>query len=218
MSFFGSLFGTDAAANDIKKAQQKNIVQSQQTQQQNNALYQPYTQSGSAAVGKQSDLLGLNGTGAQQGAYQDYSASPDFRVRFDNGLKALDRSALGKYGTGATGNGNVLKAITNYGQDQGQLGYNDYYSKLAGLGSQGLSAANGNANSNLGINSAITGAQTAIGNAGANAHLQEGGIMGGLIGLGTQLFAPGINSFAQNLFKPNPVATTSNSASAHYLY
>lgn len=210
MSFFGSLFGTDAAANDIKKAQQKNIVQSQQTQQQNNSLYQPYVQSGGQALNTQSNLLGLNGQGAQQTAYQNYSASPDFQVRFDNGLKALDRSALGKYGTGATGNGNVLKAITNYGQDQGQLGYNDYYSKLAGLGSQGLSAANGNASSNLGINSAITGAQTAIGNAGANAHLQEGGIMGGLLSAGTQLFAPGINNFASQLFKPNPVATTGN--------
>lgn len=218
MSFFGSLFGTDSAAKAIKNAQNKNIQQSQQTQQQNNTLFQPFVGAGTAAVGKQSDLLGLNGTGAQQGAYADYSASPDFQVRFDNGLKALDRSALGKYGTGATANGNVLKGITDYGQTQGALGYNDYYSKLAGLGSQGLSAASGNASSNLGINSAITGANTAIGNAQANADLQNGGILGGILSLGTQLFAPGIQNFASNLFKPNPVATTSNSAPLHYLY
>lgn len=206
MSFFGSLFGTDKAAQAITDAQNKNIAQSQQTQQANNALYQPYVQSGNQALGVQSDLLGLNGQGAQQAAIGNYSMSPDYQVRYQTGLDALDRSNLGKYGS--LNNGNVLKATENYGQQQGALGYNDYYSKLAGLGTQGLTASNANANSNQNANTAITGANTAIGNAQANADLQNGSILGGILSLGTQLFAPGISSGLTSLFKPNPVATT----------
>lgn len=217
MSFFGSLFGTDSAAKAIKNAQNKNIQQSQQTQQQNNALYQPFVGAGTAAVNKQSDLLGLNGVPTQTQAFNDFQFSPDYQVRFDQGQSALERSALGKYGSGAAANGNVLKALDKYGADQGTQGYNDYYSKLSGLGSQGLTAAGGNASSNLGINSAITGANTAIGNAEANKDLQNGGILGGILSLGTQIFAPGIQNFASSLFKPNPVATT-NSGPMHYLY
>lgn len=216
MSFFGSLFGTDKAARAITDAQNKNIAQSQQTQQQNTALYQPYVNQGSAANTQIGNLLGFNGADAQQGAINSYSMSPDYQVRYQTGLDALDRSNLGKYGS--LNNGNVLKATENYGQQQGALGYNDYYNKLAGQQGVGLQATTGTANSNQNANTAITQANTAIGNADANAALQNGSILGGILSLGTQLFAPGISSGINSLFKPNPVATTSNSSSAHYLY
>lgn len=196
------MFGTDKAAQSITDAQNKNIAQSEQTQQQNNQLFQPYVSSGAAAVGKQGDLLGLNGTDAQTKAYGDFQFSPDYKVRLDQGLDALDRSNLGKYGS--LNNGNVLKSTVKYGEDMGTQGYNDYYSKLMGVGSQGLTASTANANSNQNASTAITGANTAIGNANANAALQDGSILSGIIGLGTQLFAPSVSS----LFKPNPVATT----------
>lgn len=203
MSFFGKLFGTDKAAQAITDANNKNITQTQQTQQQNNALFQPYVDAGTKATGVESDLLGLNGSGAQSTAYDNFQYAPDYRVRFDQGMDAVERSALGKYST--LNNGNVVKGIVKYGADQGTQGFNDYYTKLMGLGTTGAGAATANANSNQNANTAVTAANTSTGNANANAALQDGSILGGILSLGTQLFAPGIRSAF------NPVATTGQS-------
>lgn len=179
MSFFGSLFGTDDAAKAIKKSQQANIEQAQETQQQNNALYAPYVGQGTAANTTIGNLLGFNGAGNQQTAIGNYQMSPDYQVRYNQGIDALDRSALSKYGS--LNNGNVLKAITNYGQDQGQLAFGDYYNRLLGQQGVGLQGAQGTANSNLSASGQIQNANTAIGQGEANASLAQGSLlMGGL--------------------------------------
>lgn len=206
-NFFADLFGASDAANDIKRQQKNNINESNAAYSDISGLYAPYVQSGQQATGKINDLLGLNGTGAQTTAYNNYQASPDFQVRFDNGLKALDRSSIAKYGPGA--NGNVLKAITQYGQDQGQLGYNDYYNKLFGQQGVGFQGTQGTANARTNNASQVINANTNIGNAQANADLAGGNILGGILSLGTQLFAPGIRSAANSISNAfNPVATT----------
>ncbi len=181
MSFLGQLFGTDSAANKVRDAQKKNIAQAEQTRQQNNDLLAPYVNQGTQATNTIGSLLGFNGADAQTAAYNGYQMSPDYQVRYKTGLDALQRSALGKYGTLA--NGNILKSITQYGQDQGQLGYNDYYNKLTGQQGIGFQGTTANVNSNMGASSAIQNANTQIGQAGANADLAAGGML--MSGLGT---------------------------------
>lgn len=179
MSFFGSLFGTDKAADAIKSAQKKNIKEANSAYGDISSIYSPYVQQGTAATGTIGNLLGFNGSGAQQQAIGNYQMSPDYQVRYQTGLDALDRSALGKYNS--LNNGNVLKALTNYGQEQGQLGYNDYYNKLIGQQGVGLQGTTGTANARTGQSTSIQNANSAIGAGEANAALAEGSLlMGGI--------------------------------------
>lgn len=173
------MFGTDQAADAIKSSQKKNINEANAAYGDISNLYSPYVQQGGQATGTIGNLLGFNGQGAQQKAIGNYQMSPDYQVRFNTGLDAIDRSALGKYGT--LDNGNVLKAITNYGQDQGQLGYQNYYNELLGQQGVGLQGTTGTANARTGQSTSIQSANTQIGQGQANAALANGSLlMGGL--------------------------------------
>jgi len=132
----------------------------QQEAQRARAAASPWTSSGTSAVGKITNLLGL-GTLTQQGnddgiywvdptdakgvqsrALDDFTASPGYSFRLGEGIKALDRSAASR---GLLRSGAQMKAITDYGQGTASEEYGNYFNNLlkaAGMGGESTAAAN----------------------------------------------------------------------------
>ena len=211
MGFFSSLFGGDqakaaekAAKIQANTARENKLLGEQYTADSlagfDTALqealgmantagqaYQPYADVGNQALSQLSNLYGLNGQEAAQGAMQDFQTTPGYDFRMSQGVNALDRSASARGGlySGAAG-----KALTEYGQGVGSQEYGNYVGGLSGLMNTGFQGAQGlpnialgqgdliygnagnKANTRVGGLSAITGSNTQIGQA------QAGGVLG----------------------------------------
>ncbi len=154
---------------------------------QNEAKLSPWWQSGYEAQNVLSGLLGLghfvqdgqgyggvrlnngNWQGDQANAFSRFKESPDYQFRFDEGQRALDRSAASK---GMLLSGAQNKASQEYGGNLASQEYNNWFNKLAGMGGQGLSAANATVGSNLNTlaqGNAALGGQANAYQSGANA-------------------------------------------------
>jgi hypothetical protein len=202
----------------IQAAAYDRATQAQQQQfQQTRTDLAPYMGAGTAALGGQQTLLGLNGNDAQASAIEALKASPAFTSLFNTGNDAILQNAAA---TGGLRGGNAQSSLANFGSSllatviQNQLG------NLGGLSSLGESAAAGAANagqnsanaiSNLAVQQGNSAAgnvlgQTAIGNNtinGLQASLQK--LLAGKSALGsvsagsTQQLMPA----AQNLIANN---------------
>lgn len=135
---------------------------------------------------------------------------PGYQFRLNEGLKALERSAAAR---GGLQSGGTLKAIARYGQDyasneyqnaynRAYTQYNDAYSRfnadrdrrfnrLSSLANIGYGATEQGVNAGSSFGTALSGNQTALGNAIGAAHLARGqanqSVVGGLFSLGTGL-------------------------------
>jgi hypothetical protein len=163
-----SLLGANAAksaANTQANAQnQANQLQYQMFQQQQ-ALQEPWRQTGINALAK------LNSG--------DVSAmmDPGYAFRLSEGQKALDRQAAAR---GGLISGGALKAATKYGQDMGSQEYQNAFNRYATLAGYGQGATNtltnaaGNAGANIGAGITSAGAANAAGGVGAANALASG--------------------------------------------
>lgn len=98
----------------------------------------PYRETGYDALGALSDLF-LPGEG-EGGDAPDFSAfyeSPGYNFRFDEGVRALDRSASAK---GRLMSGGHERELTRYGQGFASGEYNNYVNRLAALAGIGQTA------------------------------------------------------------------------------
>lgn len=151
----------------------------------------PYKAAGESSLSQIMALLGLSGPEASQGALSKFVTSPGYGFAMDQGVQALDRSAAAKGGlySGAQG-----KALTTFGQGLANQEFGNYFDRLTGVSTRGQNAATdqsnialstgqskagallgtgqNKANTRLGALSAITGANTAQGDA------RAGGITG----------------------------------------
>lgn len=147
----------------------------------------PYAAAGEQSLSQIMNLLGLNGPDATSGALSKFVTSADYNFRVSEGQKALERSqnAGGQRFSGAAG-----KALVDYGQQAGSQEYGNYFDRLTGVATRGQNAATnlsdiaGNAaqskagamlgtgqnkaNTRLGGLNAVTGANTAMGDARAS--------------------------------------------------
>lgn len=160
---------------------------------QNEAKLSPWFASGVGASNVLSGLLGLghyesdgqgygglrldnsNWQGDQQNAFSKFQTSPDYNFRFDEGLKALDRSAASK---GMLLSGSQTKAAQSFGGNLASGEYNNWYNKLAGMSGQGQSAAGTIVDSNL----RATGMQNAALGGQANAYQNSANALANGIG------------------------------------
>ena len=152
----GAQAGGNMAANAANRAAQ--MQQEEATRAR--AAASPWTASGTAAVSKITNLLGLgsietnggnyntygwNPTGAkekQDAAFADFQTTPGYQFRMDEGSKALDRSAASR---GMLRSGAQQKALTAFGQGIASEEYGNYMGNLlsmSGLGNQAASSAN----------------------------------------------------------------------------
>lgn len=76
----------------------------------------------------------------QQEAFDAYYRSPDYLIAFDEGQKAIERSAAAR---GDLFSGNTLTAQTRYGQDYANTRYNQYANRLMSLAGAGQTSAHG---------------------------------------------------------------------------
>ncbi len=95
---------------------------------------QPWLVGGQQALGQQQNLLGLNGTAAQQTAYNNYTLSPGQQFLRDQGMKSVMANASA---TGGLGGGNVLAELNKQGIGWAAQDYNNYYNQLAGVSGTG---------------------------------------------------------------------------------
>lgn len=155
----GAQAGGNMAANAANRAAQ--MQQEEATRAR--AAVSPWQSSGTAAVSKITNLLGLgsietnggnyntygwdpaNAKEKQTKAFADFQTTPGYQFRMDEGMKALDRSAASR---GLLRSGAQQKAINTFGQGIASEEYNNYMGNLlavSGLGSQAASSGNATA-------------------------------------------------------------------------
>ena len=160
MSFLGALTGSDTGKATIKAANQnKDLIKGFQTTGNNiidtgeaksaGALnssiagFQPWVDSGKAANSMYDNALGLNGADGNTAATGAFQAGPGYQFALDQGLQAAERGASAG---GMLGSGNLLTALTEYGQGTANKEYGSWLDRLNGVSGQGLQAASGQAN------------------------------------------------------------------------
>jgi hypothetical protein len=165
---------------------------------------QPFQQAGTAAIGAQQDLLGLNGEEAQSTAFLNMENSPGQQFLRDRAQKNLLRNSSA---IGGLGGGRVRSALVEQGVGFAQQDLQNQFGRLGQLAGQGQNAAT--SIGQFGQNSAnnISNSMIAGGNArasgimnrnaafqntlsGITTGLTQGGIIGGT--------PPPNNGFATN--------------------
>lgn len=126
--------------------------------------YAPYTGAGSAAIGQEGDLAGLNGDPAQQASIDSLKASPLFTSLFDTGRDSI--LAAGS-ATGGLRGGNVNDALYKNGQQTLAQVIQQQLSTLGGIAGQGLTATGQLANFGAGTAAGVAGLDTQSGSANA---------------------------------------------------
>ena len=108
--------------------------------------YAPYSTSGVAAQGAQSDLLGLNGQPAADAAMAKVPGVTGLSVRAATGLARGGCRGGGE--AACCARGSTLKAEDTFAQGLADQDFQQYYTNLSGLAGGGLTAATGLLNAN----------------------------------------------------------------------
>lgn len=103
--------------------------------------YNPYIQSGNAALTRLMAGLGLGGD--QQAFTQAYQSLPGYQSGLDTGAKAVTSRLNAGPGIQS---GAAMKALQRYGSDYENQRSGDYLNRLASLGTQGLGATQSSVN------------------------------------------------------------------------
>lgn len=205
-----------AAAATQSAAAQQGIAAQQAALEQFRQTLSPFVNAGTGALTGQQNLLGLNGSGAQQTAISGLQSSPAYQALSQSGKDAILANASA---TGGLRGGNVQSALAQFQPALLAQLIQQQYSNLGGLTSLGENAAAGvgSAAMNTGSNvagllqqqgAATAGGQLAAGNAtanGFNSLLGLGGAVagfGGFSGLGNMFGG----SSASSLFPTNGAA------------
>ena len=85
----------------------------------------PWREAGGKAIGQLSDML--------KPGY-DYTASPGYQFRLNEGLKGVQNSAAAR---GILQSGGTLKGLTKYGQDYAANDFNDSFNRVASVAAGG---------------------------------------------------------------------------------
>lgn len=173
------LFGFGSAANKANKQLAKGRDALNAGYNDVSGMYSPYRQGGSQAYGMLSDLAGLNGAASGQAAMQNFTASPGYQFRLQEGVNALDRSAASR---GMLNSGAQMKALSQYGQGLASEEYGNWLQQLQGLNNQGFQATGQVADSRNLLSQLLNQSYGQAGANQANAGLANGGMWGSLAG------------------------------------
>jgi hypothetical protein len=141
----------------------------------------PWRTAGGAAIGQLSDML--------KPGY-DYTTSPGYQFRFNEGQRAVDSSAAAK---GLLMSGGQLKALERYGQGIASQDFTDQFNRVASVaaGGQQVNSTLGQ----LGQNAAQYAGNAAMqaGNARASGYVGQANAINGTIGnLSSLAFSSGL--------------------------
>lgn len=141
MSLFSSVvnaFSAQKAAKAQKRAADEANNTIKQQYEQTRTDLQPFRQSGTNALSRYGDLMGMNGDTAYSTALQGYKESPFLSQLISNTQKGVDASAAAR---GGLFSGATAQAI---GDRTGQLymqDFNNYLGRLGGMADAGQNAA-----------------------------------------------------------------------------
>lgn len=196
----GAAAAVASAGVGIAGALSKSNAVSQGQQQANTASLQglttatnqlsPWTTTGVPANTAESNLLGLNGPDAANAAFANYQTSPGYQWQMQQGLRGVDAGAAAK---GMLRSGATLKGEDTFAQGLADSDFSNYYNRLAGLSTQGLTAAGGIANAAVGVGNNIAGTDTSAGAAQSSIYGQAAS------GVGTAVNSLANNTAIQNL-------------------
>lgn len=184
MSFIADIFGAKSAARGQKqaadaseRASQASLAEQQRQYNQSRQDMMPWLTTGTSALGQVSNLTGLGGTAAQKAAMSQFTASPDYQFRLNEGNRQLAarNSALGTQDSGA-----AQKAALQYAQGLASSEYGNYYNRLAGLAGVGQTAAQNQAKLGQNYAGAVTGIVTNNAQNLASSYINRGNIYGNL--------------------------------------
>lgn len=103
-------------------------------------FYQPYQQTGTAANDLYADALGLNGADGNGRASAAFTTSPGYEFTRSQGEQAALRGASAG---GMLASGNTITALADYTSGLASKEQGSWLDRLAGVASNGLSAASG---------------------------------------------------------------------------
>ena len=144
---------------------------------------QPFISTGTNALSAASDAAGLNGASGYADALSSFQASPGFAYDEQQGLSAIDNGAAS---TGTLRTGNTVRAEEGLGENLANQDFSNYYNRLSGLATQGMTATNSLGQAGLtsasAVASADTSAATAQANIAGNTSKSVGNALSGLAG------------------------------------
>lgn len=95
-------------------------------------------QQGGQAGSAIANMLGLNGSGAQNQGFNNFRNSTGYQFGMDQGMQAITGGAATK---GLLNSGSTLKGLNQFGQQFANSQYGDYMNQLQGLQGAGLQGA-----------------------------------------------------------------------------
>ena len=192
-----SMYGASKAASAQKDAADKAAAIQQQAMEFQKANYgqatenlNPFIKTGQGANNMLASAYGLNGNSPLNGgALAQFMSSPDYQFALKGGSEALDNSAAAK--GGALG-GNQIKAQTEYGSGLATQNLQNYFTKLAGLSQQGLTAGGYLGQIGTGVGNSVGASANNIG----NSYMASGTAdASGILGM-TKGFNSGLNALS----------------------
>lgn len=129
------------------------------------------------ALQGQQDLLGLNGSAAQQASIDLLKSSPMFTSMLQQGENSILQNASA---TGGLRGGNAQAALAQFSPALLAQTINDQYAKLGGITSLGQNAAAGVGNAGMQTGNSVSGLLGQIGSAQAGGALGQGAASAGL--------------------------------------
>lgn len=108
---------------------------------------------------------------ANDDPFADFFASPDYKFRLSEGMKAIERSAAAR---GGLRSGATMKSIGNYAQGQASGEWNNYVNRIAALAGVGQQQANNDASAGRDYANNMSDIYTNAGNARASAYANTG--------------------------------------------
>jgi len=94
--------------------------------------------SGTGATSQIANLLGVNGSAAQNQGFQNWQGSTGYQFGLNQGTQALTGNAAA---SGLLDSGATAKALNTYGQNYANTQYGNYMSQLQGLAGIGNTSA-----------------------------------------------------------------------------
>lgn len=134
-------------------------------------LLKPYVDAGLGGLSGQQDLLGINGSVAQQAAIDGINNSPEMSTYLQQGENAILQNASA---TGGLRGGNTQAALAQFRPQLLNQLINQRYQNLAGMTALGQNAAAGTGNAGMQTASNISNLYQQTGAAQAGAALAQG--------------------------------------------
>lgn len=192
---------TKSAANTASSAQKDSnnqaIAQQDKQFQAIQQLLSPYVQAGNGALSAQQNLIGLNGSPAQQAAIDALKGSPAYQSIMQSGTDSILQNASA---TGGLRGGNTQAALGSLGTNTLAQLIQSQYANLGGLTSIGQNAAAGVGNAGMNNANNVSALLQQSGAATAGNALAAGSANAGLynaLGSGVGLYA-GLGGFGSS--------------------